>query len=191
MTIDEENLEEIIDAAVRENAAKEHLRSVERRRKFRLWVIPLVAVAAVASVFLVMDYRIAERGYDAASFVMRGTAYLDRADYRGVEQASEALLSAAEQIYRGECSAAEESLDEAWTLIETEISNLGNNDSDIMRRVELESLLEDVKWYKAINYLKSKHPRKARRILQEFAGSESVYAGGAAGLIEEIWGSVK
>ena len=110
MIIDEENLEEVINEAVREEEA----RNPRKKRKLwiRLLVALLVAAAVVAGYFIVQELRLAENGYDAASRLMQGTLLLDSPNPEVNEDDPAAMLSQAEMLIReGSYSRAEDILD--------------------------------------------------------------------------------
>lgn len=188
MIIDENNLEEVIDDAIRENAAKEHLRGIERRRKIRWISYPVVAAAAVAVVLLILDLRVAETGYDAATRILNGSTYLDIKVYRNIDYAHSVLNAAAISLSQDRLCAAEDSLDVAATMIATELANLGDDDSDYSERLELKDLSDDVMWLRALLYLKSKKPRKARTVLESISAEGRTYSVPARDIIEEVWG---
>ena len=195
MIIDEENLEEVINEAVREEEEK------NPRKKNKLWVRLLVALLAAAAVvagyFIVQELRLAENGYDAASRLMQGTLLLDSPNPEVNADDPAAMLSQAEMLIReGSYSRAEDILDRADTKIATDLNNLQDDGLDLLPESELNSqrnklvtLRDNARWYRALLCLKAKKPRKAGRILKEIASSESVRSGKADALLDEIWGT--
>ncbi len=195
MIIDEENLEEVINEAVREEEEK------NSRKKNKLWIRLLVALLAAAAVvagyFIVQELRLAEKGYDAASRLMQGTLLLDSPNPEVNADDPAAMLSQAEMLIReGSYARAEDILDIAVTKIATDLNNLQDDGLDLLpeselnsQRNKLVSLRDSARWYRALLYLKAKKPRKAGRVLKEIASSESVRSGKADALLDEIWGT--
>ena len=192
MIIDEENLEEVISEAVKE----EESRNPRKKRKpwIHLLVALLVAAALVAGYFIVQELRLAENGYDAASRVMQGTLLLESQNPEGKADDPAMMIAETVRLIReGSYSSAEELLDIADTKIVTDLSNLQDDGIDLLPESELASqrnrlvaLQDDARWYRALLYLKSKKPRKAIGVLEDLAANTCRHSGEAGDLINEI-----
>ncbi len=192
MIIDEENLEEVINEAVREEQEK------NPRKKNKLWVRLLVALLAAAAVvagyFIVQELRLAENGYDAASRLMQGTLLLESLDLDADEDNPAGMLAEAVKLIReGSYARAEDILDIADTRIATDLNNLQDDGLDLLPEAELNLqrnnlliLQDNARWYRALLYLKAKKPRKARALLEESSLSNDAHASGARSVLDEI-----
>lgn len=194
MIIDEENLEEVINEAVREEEEK------NPRKKNKLWVRLLVALLAAAGVvagyFIVQELRLAENGYDAASRLMQGTLLLEPLDLEADEDNPAGMLAEAVKLIReGSYARAEDILDIADTRIATDLNNLQDDGLDLLpeaelnlRRNNLVILQDNARWYRALLYLKAKKPRKALAVLKVIAACQCVHSGEAREMLEEVRG---
>ena len=192
MIIDEENLEEVISEAVREEEA----RNPQKKRKLwiRLLVALLAAAAVVAGYFIVRELRLAENGYDAASRLMQGTLLLEPLDLDADEDNPTGMLAEAVKLIReGSYARAEDILDIADTRIATDLNNLQDDGLDLLPEAELNLqrnnlviLQDNARWYRALLYLKAKKPRKALAVLKEIAACQCVHSGEAREMLEEV-----
>lgn len=139
------------------------------------------AVAASLSLAIILPHnaRMAVSGFDYAP------SSLELQIFRG--DTPDLLEKAASSYNAEDYASALSYLDEAAAGIDENLSQLGDDDSDIIARQSLAEDRSQVEWYRALTLMKGKKVHKAKRALRSIAASDSRYAGEAARVLKEVY----
>lgn len=139
------------------------------------------AVAASLSLAIILPHnaRMAASGFDYAP------SSLELQIFRG--DTPDLLEKAASSYNAEDYAAALLYLDEAAADIDENLSQLSDDDSDIIARQSLTEDRSQVEWYRALTLMKEKKVHKAKRALRSIAASDSRYAEEAARVLKEVY----
>ncbi len=139
------------------------------------------AVAASLSLAIILPHnaRMAASGFDYAP------SSLELQIFRG--DTPDLLEKAASSYNEEDYAAALSYLDEAAADIDENLSQLGDDDSDIIARQSLAEDRSQVEWYRALTLMKEKKVHKAKRALRSIAASDSRYAEEAVRVLKEVY----
>ena len=145
-------------------------------------IAALLAVAAslaFAVIIPVNRYRLGTAGYNYAPSTLEGQQFRGDSD----NLVEEAITSYNKGQYRD----AETKLEQAIKELDESISQLGENDTDIINIMAQTSEKYEAEWYCALSYMKDRKINKAKRLLKQIAKSESIYADDAKHILKDIY----
>ena len=145
----------------------------------RLAISFAVAASLALAISLPYNANIASSGYNYAP------SHIELQTYRG--SSSDMLEKAVNSYNNGDYALAFSYLDEAKNNVESTLAQLGNSDSDIIAKQELNNQLYQIEWYRALVLMKDKRVRDAKRALRAISESNSPYAGDALYILESVY----
>lgn len=139
------------------------------------------AVAASLTLAIILPYNhiVGMSGYNYAP------SYIELPVLRGTT--SDLLEKAINSYNNGDYGQSNSYLEEAQNALESVLSHLGDNDSDVIAKHELLSELYQVEWYRALSLMKGKKVKEAKRQLSSIAESDSPYASDAVYVLESVY----
>lgn len=168
------DLDEHIECAVRERAAKAHMKSLEksiahRHRRFLSMVSAAAAVVLIAvlglDVKLSYDMRLAGYAFDPVEGQSGGSEITALMEIRKIDEALELI-------------------DKARLSLLDEIRNPVSDDSDYVAQLQIDS--EELDFLEAVCYMRQGKYIKAKRLLRKIAMSDGHFSHEAEYLLDNI-----
>lgn len=138
-----------------------------------------VAASLTLAIILPYNHSVGMSGYNYAP------SYIELPVLRGTT--SDLLEKAINSYNKGDYGQSNSYLEEAQNALESVLSHLGDNDSDVIAKHELSSELYQVEWYRALSLMKGKKVKEAKRQLSSIAESDSPYASDAVYVLESVY----
>lgn len=139
------------------------------------------AVAASLALTIILPYNanMAASGYNYAP------SRLELQTYRG---SSSNMLEKANNSYNnGDYGLAFSYLNEAKNGIESTLAQLGDSDSDIIAKQDLNNQLYQIEWCRALALMKDKKVKDAKRALRAISVSNSPFANEAHDILDNVY----
>lgn len=139
------------------------------------------AVAASLALAIILPYNanMASSGYNYAP------SRLELKTYRG--SSSDMLEKATNSYNNGDYGLAFSYLNEAKNGIESTLAQLGDSDSDIIAKQDLNNQLYQIEWYRALVLMKDKKVKDAKRALRAISDSNSPFANEALDILDNVY----
>lgn len=177
---------EIIQA-IRMKAAKDHLQAVEREiqakeRRRKVFAIRISSVAIAACLVLGVFFHVDRvTTYRDCSMSIQSEIFAERGGVRGGEKHSDRAI---ETMENGNYELALNIIGEGET-----IEFMFNDPNPTLReqaRLEYDIEQNDLKWFKAVTYMRMGKWIKAKRLLKEIAESDSYYKTKAQEVLKKL-----
>lgn len=183
-TTNKDWLDEQMECAIRERGVIEHFRELESKPSiaaaFRRFMRPAIVgfALACAAVCAYIPYygHLANTGYE---FSMQQK--YDVLLYRGDDPLQDKLNEVIILVNDRKSAEALTKLNSLEKDCEAASTKLGDNDEYVLEKAHVESIKEDISWYRAMSYMQQKKVLKAkselRRIANDSSNSHSAEAG--------------
>lgn len=184
---EEVTIQREIVQAIRMKAAKEHLQAVEREiqaneRRRKVFAIRISSVAIVACLVLGVFFHVdTVTTYRDCGMSIQSEIIAERGGARGGEKHSDRAIEAMES---GNYELALNIIGEGETIEFT----FADPNPTLREQARLEYNIEqnDLKWFKAVTYMRMGKYIKAKRLLKEIAASNSFYKDDAQKILHEL-----
>jgi hypothetical protein len=184
---EEVSVQREIIQAIRMKAAKEHLQAVERKiqaneRRRKVFAIRITSVAIAACLVLGVFFHVdTVTAYRDCGMSIQSEIIAERGGVRGGEKYSDRVIDAMES---GNYELALNIIREGETIEFT----FDDSNPTLQEQARIEYNIEqnDLKWFKAITYMRMGKWIKAKRLLKEIAASDSYYKTKAQEVLKKL-----